>query len=232
MTKRPATSQHTTHDAGDTSRVPQGTSPAAAQTSPEQPTDGRAARSRRTRLAIIDAIRALNTEGDLRPTAPRIAKQAGVSLRTVWQHFEDMESLLAHAGRRDVEILLSLIEPIEPEGPLTERIEAFAAQRARVLETMAPSWRAARIHEPFSEGLRLIKQETLALARADAESVFATELARLPAPARRELVDALLAASVWPQWETLRTDLQLNEDQARAVLALTVSALLNRTEPH
>ncbi|NGO76311.1 TetR/AcrR family transcriptional regulator [Streptomyces sp. YC504] len=193
-------------------------------------TDGRTARSQRTRLSIIDAIRALNAAGDLRPTAPRIAKQAGVSLRTVWQHFEDMESLLAHAGRRDVEILLSLIEPIPPEGALAERIAAFVAQRARVLEAMAPSWRAARIHEPFSEELRLIKQETLALARADVETVFRTELAQLSARSRGELVDALLAASVWPHWDTLRSDLHLDVEQARKVLARTIGGLLERAD--
>jgi TetR/AcrR family transcriptional regulator of autoinduction and epiphytic fitness len=193
-----------------------------------QPADGRAARSRRTRLAIIDAIRALNTDGDLRPTAPRIAKRAGVSLRTVWMHFDDLESLLAHAGRRDVEILLSLLEPIPPRGPLTGRIEAFVEQRARLLETMAPSWRAARIHEPFSEQLRLIKQETLALARADVETVFGPELAQLPSRPRKELMDALLATSVWPHWDTLRTDLHLDKEEARRVLARTVTGLLDR----
>lgn len=203
----------------------------AAPTPSDQPVDGRAARSQRTRLAIIDAIRTLNTEGDLRPTAPRIAKQAGVSLRTVWQHFDDMESLLAHAGRRDVEILLSLIEPISPHGTRAERVEAFVAQRARVLEVMAPSWRAARIHEPFSEELRLIKQETLALARADVETVFRTELAQLPEPSRTELVDALLATSVWPHWDTLRSDLHLDPEQARTVLGLTISGLLNLAGP-
>ncbi|GAA1365958.1 TetR/AcrR family transcriptional regulator [Streptomyces beijiangensis] len=216
MTKRPTAPHHTPQDADNS----------------KNPADGRAARSQRTRLAIIDAIRALNDEGDLRPTAPRIAKQAGVSLRTVWMHFEDMESLLAHAGRRDVEILLSLLEPIPPQSPLAERIEAFVAQRAHVLETMAPSWRAARIHEPFSAELRLIKQETLALARADVESVFDTELARLPAPAREVLLDALLATSVWPYWETLRTDLHLSEEQARTTLDLTIRGLLSRTELH
>ena len=43
--------------------------------------DGRTARSERTRTAIVDAHLQLIREGDLRPTAEKIAKQAGVSLR-------------------------------------------------------------------------------------------------------------------------------------------------------
>ena len=65
-----------------------------------RPADGRMARSHHTRRAIVDAMRALHAEGDLRPTAPRVAARAGVSLRTVWQHFADMEALLLEAGRR------------------------------------------------------------------------------------------------------------------------------------
>ena len=118
------------------------------------PSDGRAARSHRSRRAIIDAMRALHAEGDLRPTAPRIAARAGVSLRTVWQQFADMEALLVEASRRDDEILRSLIERIEPDQPLATRVALFVSQRARILEQMTPSWRAARIHEPFSAHLR------------------------------------------------------------------------------
>jgi AcrR family transcriptional regulator len=75
-----------------------------------EPADGRVARSYRSRRAIIDAMRALHAEGDLRPTAPRVAERAGVSLRTVWQQFADTETLLVEANRRDDEILRSLMK--------------------------------------------------------------------------------------------------------------------------
>ena len=61
-------------------------------------------------------MRELHAEGDLRPTAPRVAERAGVSLRTVWQQFADMETLLLEASRRDNEIMRSLITRIDP-GP-------------------------------------------------------------------------------------------------------------------
>src|ERR1700744_5429874 len=97
-----------------------------------EPADGRAARSHRPRRAIIDAMRALHAEGDLRPTAPRVAERAGVSVRTVWQQFADMETLLVEANRRDDEIVRSLVQRIDPEQPLAVRVASFTSQRGRV----------------------------------------------------------------------------------------------------
>lgn len=191
-----------------------------------EPADGRAARSHRTRRAIIDAMRALHAEGDLHPTVPRIAERAGVSLRTVWQQFADRESLLVEAVRRDREILRGLVTRIEPDQPLAARVESFVAQRARVLEEMTPTWRAARIHEPFSDQLRHDRRRKTAGGRAELELVFAPELAQLPGQQRDELVDALHAISIWAFWETLRTDLGLSPLRAQQLLSRTFSALL------
>src|SRR3546814_6231042 len=63
------------------------------------PVDGRTLRAMRTREAIFDATFSLIDEGDLRPTAPRVAERAGVSVRSVFQHFDDLESLHAEIGR-------------------------------------------------------------------------------------------------------------------------------------
>ena len=52
---------------------------------------------------LLEHMRALHAEGDLRPTAPRIAERAGVSLRTVWQQFTDMETLRRGGAGREAE---------------------------------------------------------------------------------------------------------------------------------
>jgi TetR/AcrR family transcriptional regulator, regulator of autoinduction and epiphytic fitness len=199
-----------------------------AVTEDTEPADGRAARSHRTRQAIISAMRALHAEGDLRPTAPRIAERAGVSLRTVWQQFADKEELLVEAVRRDRDILRSLVARIDPEEPLADRVELFTSQRAKVLEEMTPTWRAARLDEPFSEELRQERKRKTTGGRAELESVFAAELAALPGRQRGELADALHAVSIWSYWETLRSDLGLSPLRAQAVLRATFAALLAR----
>ena len=171
-------------------------------------------------------MRALHAEGDLRPTAPRVAERAGVSLRTVWQQFADMETLLVEANRRDDEILRSLIEQIDPDQPLAVRVMLFTGQRARILEQMTPSWRAARIHGPFSAELARNKARTLAMARADLEAVFAPELTELAGTKRRQLLDGLHAVSIWSFWESLRTELSLDPGQAEKLFRATFTALL------
>jgi AcrR family transcriptional regulator len=191
-----------------------------------EPADGRAARSHRTRRAIVDAMRSLHAEGDLRPTAPRVAERAGVSLRTVWQQFADMETLLVEACRRDLEVLLSLVRRIEPDQPLAERVALFVSQRTLVLEKMTPTWRAARIHKPSSEQLRRNKAQMIARSRAELETVFAVELTQLEGDKRQHLLDALHAISIWAFWESLRTDLGLGPRQARELFSATFTALL------
>ena len=193
-----------------------------------EPADGRAARSHRTKRAIIDAMRALHAEGDLRPTAPRIAERAGVSLRTVWQQFTDMEALLVEAVRRDSEILRSLVRKIEPDQPLADRVDTFVSHRARILEEMTPTWRAARVEQPFSDQLQYDRKRRNSGALAEVRQVFAPELDQLPGQQREQLVDALHAISLWAFWESLRSDLGLSPLGAKEIMSRALSALLGQ----
>jgi AcrR family transcriptional regulator len=203
-----------------------GSEPELDEAADIEPVDGRAARSHRTRRAILDAMRALHAEGDLRPTVPRIAARAGVSLRTVWQQFADREALLIEAVRRDREIQRSLVSRIDPDQPLAARVEAFVTQRARVLEEMTPTWRAARVHQPFSDQLQRDRKRRNSGGRAEVEQVFAPELSTLQRQQRERLVDALHAISLWSFWETLRTDLELSPLGAEEILTGTFTGLL------
>ena len=185
--------------------------------------DGRAARSERTRRAIVDAMRALHHDGDLRPTAPRIAERAGVSVRTVWQHFDDLETLLVEAGRRDLEIARSFVTPIEASLPTVARVDALVEQRAKMFEEMAPPWRAARVHVPFSAQLQSNRDTLMELAREQLRELFAPELAAADDP--QAMLDALHVASSWATWETMRTDAKLDVGRAKKALRWWLSQL-------
>jgi AcrR family transcriptional regulator len=65
--------------------------------------DGRATRAERTRIAVVDALLSLNEQGNLRPTAREIAAEAGVSLRSIYVHFDDVEALFIAAAIRHAE---------------------------------------------------------------------------------------------------------------------------------
>ncbi|MFI7078380.1 MULTISPECIES: TetR/AcrR family transcriptional regulator [unclassified Micromonospora] len=186
--------------------------------------DGRTARAERTRAAIVEAHLALISEGDLRPTGERIAERAGISLRTLWTNFKDMETLFEASGRELLRQQDAAWRPISPTLPLAKRVDAYCRQRAKLLQLIAPAARAAQMREPFSAQLRRNRLKHLARVRDEVEELFAAELARAGA-GRDQLVHAVVAASTWPAWSTLRDGLGLGVDAARAVLTRTVEAL-------
>ncbi|MEV4508828.1 TetR/AcrR family transcriptional regulator [Dactylosporangium sp. NPDC049525] len=194
--------------------------------------DGRTLRAERTRRAIVDAHLALLEEGDLKPTAERIAERAGVSLRALWTNFKDMERLFAAAGARLMERQLAEHRPVPQELPLPQRIEVYCEQRARLLELIAPAARAARLREPFSAALRHNRTWYVTNAREELEKLFADELDRVGeageagAGAREQTLHALTVATTFAAWSMLRDELHLDVPGATAVLRRAVTALL------
>ena len=196
-------------------------------TAPElESIDGRTRRAQRTRDGVIRAVLTLIAEGDLRPTAPRIAERAGVSLRSVFQHFNDLDALFAEAADRELSRIASEVEAIAPSGALAARIEAFVTQRSRALEQVTPARRAALLQEPTSPTVVAIRDRLLALARQEVALTFAPELAMVDGDERVEVLDALDAAASWQTWEALRNHQGLAVARARRVVARTLTALL------
>ena len=89
--------------------------------------DGRTARAQRTRAAIVDAHLALLAAGDLKPTGERIAEAAGVSLRTLWTSFKDMETLFGAVGHRLTEMQRAEFRPVDPALPSGATLRATDA---------------------------------------------------------------------------------------------------------
>jgi TetR/AcrR family transcriptional regulator, regulator of autoinduction and epiphytic fitness len=189
------------------------------------PVDGRTARAQRTRDAIVGACVALVDAGDYRPTAPRIAEEAGVSVRSVFQHFDDLETLFALVAEKALSSLSGLVMEIDPELPLEERVRTFVEQRARLLEAVTPIRRAAAVHSPFSPGIQARVAAGHQFLRAEVAAVFGRELDADPRD--RELVLGMLdVAASWTSWEQLRTLDGRDVDGAREVVAALLHAVL------
>lgn len=189
------------------------------------PVDGRAARAQRTRAAIVDACVAMVEEGDVRPTAPRVAERAGVSVRSVFQHFDDLPSLYSALSHRVAERMAALVVPVDPALPAGARVTAFVAQRAALLEAMTPFRRAALVHGPFSQQVREAVAVSADTLRRDVTRTFAPEL-DAAGPEAPELAVALAAVSSGSAWDALRAEAGAVPALASAALARTLRALL------
>lgn len=190
-------------------------------------TDGRIARGERTREAILEAHTELLRDGVLKPTGKVIAERAGISLRTLWLNFKDLEALLVETSRHWLDLDAALRIAIDPALPLAERIDRFCAMRARRLEHLAPAARSAALAEPFSEALRESRREHIVRVQRDVDEVFAAEIAAVRGGQRRQQLQiALFVAAGWPSWSAVRDDLGLSVGEAEQLMRQTLTALL------
>lgn len=198
-----------------------------AAINPPPQIDGRIARSVRTREAVVDALLELLNEGDLQPTAQRIAQRANVSLRLVFHHFEDLETIYTEVQRRQIERTAPMFHPaISPAGPLNRRITELVAQRTRILEFISPVRRHAVLRAPFAQTIAKLLAGAREMARDQIAEVFERELSAMPAAERRDVLNALAVAMSWEAWEFMRRQQGQSETDARRVVERTIRALL------
>ena len=193
-------------------------------------TDGRSRRSERTRNAVLDALLALLRTGNLRPTAREIAAEAGVSLRSVYVHFEDLDDLFVAAADRQFQQVRHLVVEVATTGPLRERADALVRARGRIYEGIGGVRQAAAVHAPFSPALAGRLATVRELARAELERVFAVELDACPAAQRRERLAVLEVLSGSETWDHLRTSSGMDEGATCAAITGAVVALLGAVE--
>lgn len=193
----------------------------AAPRTLSEPADGRARRSDRSRRAIVEALFALVGEGVLLPTAQQVADRAGVGIRSVFRHFEDMDSLYAELGSRIRAAIAPLTEAPIPAGDLEQRARELVRRRVDLFERIAPYKRAADLQRRSSPFLReghrgIVRELRAALLR------LLPELERGPS----ELAEALDLAASFEAWDRLRSEQRLGPARARAVMERIVLALV------
>ena len=187
--------------------------------------DGRATRAERTRIAVVDALLSLNEQGNLRPTAREIAAEAGVSLRSIYVHFDDVEALFIAAAIRHLEHLQSLSRPLVTEGSLEPRTDTLLAHRRTIYEAGAGVRRAALLQEPFSPALRRALEVGRASGRAEVDQVFATEISAAGEHGHG-LRQALALVTGATTWDVLRRYQGMSAAEAEAQMRTMVFALL------
>lgn len=190
--------------------------------------DGRHARSERSRDAVLAAVITLFEAGVPKPTARQIAAEAGVALRTVYRHFDDLDTLFAEAVEVYRRRLEPFLHPIEPSLPLATRIEVLASQRRAIWEAASPIHRAGRLVRHEQPFVAAWMEQSRSRFRAQLEQLFSEELAASAHanPLHPDLIEQLEAATSWTTWDMLRTEQGLDSATAERLVSRMLEAAL------
>jgi len=198
--------------------------PLAAEDEPTTP-DGRRARRDRNRDAVVDAFLDLLNEGDLNPGVAAVAERSGVSHRSVFRYFEDLEELFRVAIEHQADRMseLSYLRGLG-RGTFDERVEAIIAHRIALYDATENVSRAARLRAPSQPILQASITSTRALAREQARVQFRQELRAMSSEdssAALAAIDALLSFEAY--------DLYRNaQSRSRGRTASTLSFAIRR----
>ena len=183
--------------------------------------DGRVRRGEANRERILEALYELVGQGTIQPTAEQVAKRAGVGERTVFRHFEDMETLYAEINARlQREYRPILQEPIQ-KGSLETRVASLVERRVRVFDHALPYFRAAKTHRPRSKFLSEEYSTTRRLLREELVRQLAPEI-----EAAGDLVEAIELLLTPDAYDRLRGEQRLGRDRVIQLLEQAVLALL------
>ena len=157
--------------------------------------DGRRLRSSRSRAEIVRAMHALIGEGDVSPSAARVAEAAGVSLRTVFRHFTDMDSLY-----REISIIVEAeVKPIL-QRPLQgktwrERLNELQVRRTEIFERVLPHKVAGSLRRFSSAYLMKDYERFVRMERKTLREILPSKVAYGRTSARRRMLRERLARS-------------------------------------
>jgi len=120
----------------------------------------------RVGVASRREIERLIEAGDVDPGAARVAEQAGVGLRTVFRHFEDMGGLYAQVTERlEAEILPIVMTPWA-SSEWRGRLRELGARRAGIYERILPFKVAANLRRFQSDWLMAAYKRFLTMERS------------------------------------------------------------------
>jgi AcrR family transcriptional regulator len=191
----------------------------------EEVQDGRVQRGARNRGLILDALFALVESGELQPTADQVAQQAGVGTRTVFRHFDDMESLYAEMDARVEKEMRPLLGGDPPAGNLASRVAGLVDQRVLVFERISPFVLSGQSQRHTSRFLEESHERFCRALRSELEKTFAPELAHVGTA--WPLLEALDLVACFEAWHRLRGDQGLGRARAARVVQQSLLAIFS-----
>jgi AcrR family transcriptional regulator len=194
--------------------------PSADTQQRDVPIDGRRERGARNKAAVVQALLHLYESGEIQPSAARIAEVAGVSERSVFRYFDDMEDLAATAIAIQWERVHQFYEGLDASGNFEERLEAMIDHRLRLFDKTIGVGRASAVASARSATVTSAMNHRRAILREQAIAQFAPEITKNKnADAVSRIIDYTLSIE---NIEYLRTSVGLSRPRTRETLATAI----------
>lgn len=189
--------------------------------------DGRRARRDRNRLAVVDAMLSLYTAGNLDPSSDEIAERAGLSPRSLFRYFDDLDDLVRVAISRQHERVQPLTGlDVSSHGALPERVQRLVAQRIRLFERIGSVGIVSRVRAPFQPLIASELAITRSCLRRQLEQLFARELEGRGVAGSVAAIASIDVLTSFEALQLMRDDQQLTRAQMEAVLVDSMLRLL------
>ncbi|MBA4048688.1 MAG: hypothetical protein C0476_09130 [Sphingomonas sp.] len=187
--------------------------------------DGRRARSVVTRSTIIKTMVELVAAGNPNPGAVEIAERSGISLRTVFRHFEEKDAILSAID----DLLVAAYQPllVAPyhsdhwQGQLSELIDRRCA-----INEAAAIFRISAVMQRYSSPFVAAKYRRLYAAEKRMLDAILPEAMRTHTPPGR----AILMACSFDNWRLLRQDEALSAETTVAAVKQLVGDIVQRAD--
>ncbi len=185
--------------------------------------DGRSLRREGNRQAVLDALVELFGERRFQPGTAEIADRAGISPRSLFRYFDDLDDLVHAAIEQNLAAARPLLHhEVDAGAPTGEKIAGIVAARSRLFEATGPAARAARACAHRHAAVAAQIHESRSYLRHQLARTFAAELAG----DRAVLLHALDALCSFETWDLLRSDQSMSTRRAAAALTAGLTELL------
>ncbi len=189
--------------------------------------DGRTLRRMRNRSAVIVAFLDIIREGNLHPGAAEIADRAGVSHRSIFRYFDDLDDLVRTAiDHGFVEAGPAAEIPNIGSGSVAERIATLVEARLALFQLVDATMQLARMRASTIPSIDERLAAIAELFRLQIAQHFALELDAVSADERPLLVDGILVLTSYDSFTIHTRLLRSDIERIRSAWVSALAAML------
>ncbi len=194
---------------------------------PASAVDGRSLRRERNRQDIVDALLGLIENGETEISAALIASKAGLSERSIFRYFDDVNDLYRSvcdlAFSKEIEY--ALIDDAGV-GSLDTKIENFVNQRVRIYtmnEKIAPAARSFAFKNPIIKNQLVVGRKLL---RTQIIKHFSEELSAFDKQQQQVAVAIIDSLTTFEYYDMMRSDQKMSVQAIKSVLTESIRKAL------